>query len=143
MTDLERAERSIKMRGAAAYQNISVKIVPNGDGFGVETTVDGDRRYPVEEPMPLPEAQKLAMAQLIEPRAQYQYTPETKPVSKTQSQSTSRYKPLGDLLHEYKHQGLDKYSAWDQYIKDTILSNRYQTETVDAKEFYKYYARIS
>jgi len=69
MSDLERAERSIKMRGAASYQDVSVKIVPNGEGFGVETTVKGDRRYPIEDPMPLEEAQRLALAQLVEPRA--------------------------------------------------------------------------
>jgi hypothetical protein len=30
VTDLEKAERSIKMRGAAAYKSVSFKIVPNG-----------------------------------------------------------------------------------------------------------------
>ena len=141
MTDLERAERSIKIRGTATYQSVSVKIVPNGDDFGVETTVSGDRRYPVENPMPLEEAQKLALAQLLEPRAQYEYTPEAK--AKEIPRAKSNYTPLGNILHLYKARGLDRYKAWDQYIIDTILSRQYVTETVDANEFYKYYARAS
>ena len=132
MSDLERAERSIKMRGVASYQNVSVKIVPNGNGFGVETIVNGDRRYPIEEPMPLHEAQALALAQLLEPRAHYEFTPERTSSPKAQTVK-HKYTPLGDILHSYKQRGLDHYKAWDQYIIDTILCKRFQTETRKAK----------
>ena len=141
MDDLEKAKRAIHMRGAASYKNVSVKIVSWGDGFGVETTVDGDRRLPVEEPMPLPEAQNLAFAQLIEPRATYSYEPSpTKLPHNLNPKSTvpqRPYKSVGDLIDLYKHQGLDRYKAWDQYIIDTILQPRFRTEPVDAKTFYK------
>ena len=128
------------MRGAASFKNVSVKIVSwgGGEGFGVETTVDGDRRLPIEEPMPLPEAQALALAQLVEPRATYTYEPQAS--SSPESSIPKRpYKNLGDLIDLYKQQGFDRYRAWDQYIIDTILQPRFKTDSVDAKTFYKHF----
>jgi hypothetical protein len=142
MDDLEQAKKHIRMRGTASYKNVSVKIVSLGDGFGVETTVDGDHRYPVEDPMPLPEAQALALAQLVEPRAGYVYTP-TPPAPQKSTVSGRPYKSAGDLAGLYRRQGLDRYKAWDQYIIDTILQPRFSTDPVDAKVFYKFFDRLA
>ena len=42
-----------------------------------------------------------------------------------------------ELASEYKVQGLDKYVAWDQFIKDRNLKPE-----IDAKEFYKIYSGV-
>lgn len=141
MTDLQRAERSIKMRGVAEYQGVHVKIVPNGDGFGVETTVAGDRRYPVENPMPLVEAQALALCQLVSPRDAVSYVPQTVPALSV-PKSRMPYMAPGDLISQYKRQGLDKHAAWKSFIVDTILQPRFRSESLDANDFFNYFDEL-
>jgi hypothetical protein len=138
--DLVKAERSLRMRGTASHEHVHVKIVSHGDGYGVETTVSGDRRYPVEEPVPMEEAIRLALSQLVEPRAKYEYVPEKKDEKRSPSRSQLPYVALGDLIDSYRVDGLDRQSAWGTYIKDSILMPRLRTETVDAKEFFRAYS---
>lgn len=65
-TPMQQLERT----GTAHKGDVSVKVVehPAGGGYGVETTVKGDRRYPTEDPMPMEEALKFAVKQLDSPR---------------------------------------------------------------------------
>ena len=56
-TGEEKLISSLQRTGTANRGGVNVKIVPMGDGFGVETTVDGDRRLPTEEPITLESAQ--------------------------------------------------------------------------------------
>lgn len=137
--DLKQAERSLRMRGVATHEKIHVKIVSNGDGYGVETAVSGDRRYPVEDPMPIEEAIRLALCQLVEPRAQYEYVPSKNDEKKSPARSHLPYVALGDLMARHRASGKDKQAAWAAYIKDTILMPSCRTETMDAKEFFAAY----
>lgn len=142
--DLARAERSIKMRGAAHVGDVDVKIVPHnsGDGYGVETTVSGDRRYPTEPKMSLEEAQKLAVEQLKNPR------PKPTPAQESPKQEAPKppsvekpYKSVGDLAAKYKAEGVDRNRAWTRFVQDTILQPRFRSEAVDAKQFFQAYDR--
>lgn len=139
--EMAQAERHIKFRGAAHVGNVNVKIVPRlqGEGFGVETTVDGDRRYP-EEWMSLEEAQKFALEQLKNPRPARKI--EEKPKAEKKPMAEGRpYKNVGDLAAEYKQRGIPRDRAWGQFIIDTKLSPKYRSEEVDAKDFYQAYDR--
>lgn len=49
------------------------------------------------------------------------------------------YKHPSDLASEYKRQGVSRYVAWDNFVRDTILLPRYRSEPVDAKVFFHYY----
>jgi len=138
--DPEKALRDLKRRGVASNteNGVSVKIVPMGhhdEGFGVETTVAGDRRYPTEDPMPLQEAQRLALAQLLEPRASYKYVPTPEASKPTPRADSLPYITLSDLMDRYRRRGMDAHAAWNEYIKNTILLKSIRTEVVDAKDF--------
>jgi len=63
-------ERTLRRTGTAYRGKVSVKIVQHmsGEGYGVETTVAGDRRLPTEKPMTLEQAQRFALEQLDSPR---------------------------------------------------------------------------
>ena len=143
--DLQRAERAIARSGTYydPDSKIAVKIVAHGNDYGVETTVNGDRRLPIEPPMPLAEAQRFALAQLLQPRAtnvDYEYVRTRNDSKPSTPISTRPYKSLSNVLADYKRQGLDQQSAWSRYITDTILLPRFKTETVDStKKFFKLY----
>lgn len=142
-----KADGDIKRFGVAQVGDVHVKIVPllMGEGFGVETTVAGDRRHPREPGMSLEEAQKFALGQLRKPRASQMLPP--KPVAEPEPEKPKAppagrpYKNPLDLAAEYKGRGLDKYRAWDQFVIDTIMSPRYRSEPVDAKEFFGLFDR--
>lgn len=137
MIDLEAIERSLRLRGMAYHGDVTVKIVHHmtGDGYGVETTVKGDRRLPVEDPMPIEEAIHLALAQIVHPRASYEYVAPS-PVIPSPPLITRPYRSAGDLADEYKRRGLSRARAWDQFVIDTILQPVCRSETLDAREFY-------
>jgi hypothetical protein len=142
----KKATRSLEMRGAADRGDVSVKIVQHisGEGFGVETTVAGDRRYPREPSMTLEEARKHALEQLANPRPTQMDEGKKKPEAEEKKPAPMPGKPYknpGDLAADYKRQGLTRQRAWDQYIIDTKLSPKFRSEEVDAKEFYQAYDR--
>ena len=145
MIDLKKAERSLRLTGAVYDRStkIGAKIVEHGDGFGVETTVDGDRRLPVEEPLPLEEAIRLAVAQLMEPRSRYEYVPSKDDSKPSPSRDSLPYRSVGDLAVMYREHGLDRQAAWKQYICDTVLQRICKSETVDAREFFAMYDLFS
>lgn len=60
--------RELKTTGVTKRGDVHVKIVPYDGGYGVETTVKGDRRYPTEEPVTIERAVGVAMEQLVNPR---------------------------------------------------------------------------
>jgi hypothetical protein len=142
----KRAIRSLEVRGAADRGDVSVKIVPllTGEGFGVETTVAGDRRNPREPAMTMEEARRFALEQLQSPRPTQ--TPEMKPKPEAEEKKPSPtpvrpYRNPGDLAADYKRQGIPKQRAWDQFIIDTVLSPKFRSEQVDAREFFQAYDR--
>lgn len=142
----KKATRSLEMRGVADRGNITVKIVPllTGDGFGVETTVAGDRRNPREPSMTLEEARKHALEQLANPRPTQMDEGKKKPEAEEKKPAPTpgrSYKNPGDLAADYKRQGISRNRAWDQFIIDTKLSPRFRSEAVDAKEFFEAYDR--
>lgn len=141
--DWPRVERSLKMRGVADADGVSVKIVQHGsgDGFSVETTVGGDRRYPTEAPMTLPEAQVFALQQLRNPRAARPAAVEPPAVTMAKVKAARPYVNVAELAAHYKAKGMTRHLAWDQYIKDVILQPRVRSEEVDAKEFFKAFDR--
>ena len=141
--DWARVERGLKMRGAVSADDVSVKIVPHasGDGYAVETTVKGDRRYPTEAPMTLPEAQTFALEQLRNPRGAYVAPKEAPAVTMAKVKAARPYVNVAELAAHYKAKGMTRHLAWDQYIKDVILQPRVRSEEVDAKEFFKVFDR--
>lgn len=85
------ALRRIQNFGTADQGDVSVKVVSvgnRGDGFGVETTVNGDRRYPTEPPMTLEEAQQFARKQLDNPRTAVKPTPPPAPIEPAATSAT-------------------------------------------------------
>jgi hypothetical protein len=97
--------RDLKLRGVAQEGNVHVKIVPlsSGEGYGVETTVDGDRRYPREPGMSLEEAQQFALGQLKNPRQTQSLVGPPKPEEKPKAPKIPEgrpYKNVGDLAAE-------------------------------------------
>lgn len=143
--DLIQAEKSLRRSGAYydPSSKISVKIVEHqrGDGYAVETTVDGDRRLPVEAPMPLEEARRLALAQLVAPRARFEYTPSKNDHKPSPKPTTLPIYSPGFLIIDYKRKGLDKQGAWNQFVRDTILQPIYRSENLDARDFFHLYDR--
>jgi hypothetical protein len=74
--------------------------------------------------------------------ADWKPKPKTEPTITAPSKTVSHelpYKSAGDLAAMYRQSGLDRYRAWDQYVKDTILQRRYRSDQVDAKDFFRYY----
>lgn len=155
MIDLDKAERQLRRSGIARddERKISVKIVehpawhghqgapdPEDFAWAVETTVDGDRRLPIEAAVPLKDAISLALAQLLNPRDHYEYIP-TRSWEDQVSRHYQPFVPLGDLLDRYRKRGLDDQAAWRQYVTDTILQPQVKTTTVDAREFMQLYRK--
>lgn len=66
-------------------------------------------------------------------------TPKPEPKYSAPAPQGKPYKNAGDLATEYKRQGLSRQRAWDQFVIDTILTPRYRSEQLDAKDFYKLY----
>jgi hypothetical protein len=143
--DLQRAEKSLRRSGSFydPDSKVSVKIVPHpsGNDFAVETTVDGDRRLPVEDPLPLEEAIRLALVQIVAPREHIEYRPTWDAYKPSPPANHLPYLSVSDLVHRYKSDGLGRQAAWEQYIRDTILQRRCRSEALDAKEFFKIYDR--
>ena len=143
--DLEKAEKELRRRGAFydPTTKIGVKIVSHfgGDGFAVETTVAGDRRLPVEDPIPREEAIRLALAQLLDPRAHYEYVPTKEDHRPSPKATTLPFWSPGSLIMEYKRNGLDRQAAWSKFIRDTLLQPAYRSENLDARDFFHLYDR--
>lgn len=80
-------ERTLRRTGTAYRGKVSVKIVQHmsGEGYGVETTVAGDRRLPTEQPMTLEQAQRFALEQLDSPRDATKVNPTSSTDSKRPS----------------------------------------------------------
>ena len=142
---MARAASDLKRMGVAQVGDVHVKIVPllEADGFGVETTVAGDRRYPREPGMTIEQAQAFALEQLRRPRPTQMIQPPPEPAqpSSPKDPAEKPYKNPGDLAAEYKRRGMDRNRAWDQFVIDTILSPRYRSEAVNAREFFLAYER--
>lgn len=142
---MARAAFDLKRMGVAQVGNVHVKIVPllEAEGFGVETTVAGDRRYPREPGMTLEQAQAFALEQLRRPRPTQMIQPPPEPAQPDPKVQPAQkpYKNPGDLAAEYKRRGMDRNRAWDQFVIDTILSPRYRSEAVNAREFFLAYER--
>jgi hypothetical protein len=69
VTQLMKAIGAIKRNGAASLDDVSVKIVehPSGQGgYGIETTVSGDRQYPTGEPIPSLEKAQAEAIKILE-----------------------------------------------------------------------------
>lgn len=145
---MSRAAADLKRAGVAQVGNVHVKIVPllEAEGFGVETTVAGDRRYPREPGMTLEQARVFALEQLRRPRPTQMVQPPPEPAQPEKPDAQGRpaekpYKNPGDLAAEYKRRGMDRNRAWDQFVIDTILTPRYRSEAVNAREFFLAYER--
>lgn len=137
-------ERSINRRGTATRGDVSVKVVPHasGDGFAVETTVAGDRRYPTEPPMTMVQAQQFALEQLGSPRPASGPSIPTPSVSTTTPSQVERpYVNTGDIIDRYIKRGLNKYEAWRQFVKDTILQPIVRSEEINSDEFFAVFDR--
>lgn len=143
--NLIQAEKSLHRSGTYydPVSRISVKIVQHqsGDGYAVETTVNGDRRLPVEDPMPLEEARRLALAQLVDPRERFEYTPSKNDHMPSPKPTTLPSYSPGLLIIEYKRKGLGRQEAWSQFIRDTILQPTCRSENLNARDFFHLYDR--
>lgn len=141
--DLSRAEKELRRKGAFydPTSKVGVKIVSHfsGDGFAVETTVEGDRRLPVEDPMPLEEALRLALAQLVNPRGHYEYTPSKNDHRPAPKSTSIPYRAPSSLVMEYKRKGLGRQVAWNKFVCDTIHQPTCRSEGIDSDEFFHLY----
>ena len=94
---------------------------------------------PVEAPLPLEEAVRLAVVQLLDPRSACVYEPvESDPLPPPASHLLP-YRSVGDLVQGYKDLGLNKHQAWNHFVIDTILQRSVRSEMVNADEFMSYY----
>lgn len=129
--------KQLARKGFASLGDVSVKIVCLDNGYGVETTVSGDRRYHCEGPLETIElAQQFALVQLESPRATQMIEPapiaaET-PVIKTEL-PRSKWN-AGDLIADYKRKGIQRQAAYSQFVIDRQLRPE-----IDASEFFKYW----
>jgi hypothetical protein len=143
--DLNQAEQRLRRLGYYhdVESGVSVKIIPWLGGYGVETIVNGDRRMPIEAAMPMEEARRLALAQLLEPRGHYEYTPTRETVREASPKRHMPYREVSKLMASYKRRGLGDQDAWRQFIIDTVLQPICKSEPMDAKEFFQHYRRSS
>lgn len=56
--------------------------------------------------------------------------------------TTAPYIPVASLIEHYKASGLSAQGAWDQYVKDTIMSKLIRAEEIDAKDLVRIYNGI-
>lgn len=112
-------ERTLRRTGTAYRGKVSVKIVQHmsGEGYGVETTVAGDRRLPTEKPMTLEQAQRFALEQLDSPRDATKVNPTSSLDSKVLA-SLSKVGP-GTTL--------------ENIVSDVILHSELHPSKVDVK----------
>jgi len=138
--------KTLQRKGTASHGDTHVKIVfrdadDSDGGYGVETTVSGDRRYPTEPAMPLDAAQLFAVAQLFAPRPT-NYIPVTiaaAPVVVTKQEPVDRRKVgVAALCADYKARRLERSRAWSQFVIDRSLNPR-----MDAGEFYSVFDSVS
>jgi len=112
----------IKRTGTAQRGDVSVCIVRHlsGEGYAVETTVGGDRRYPTEAPMSIEEAQTFALGQLSNPRAAHEPQPEEPAIES--GKSAKRKRVTGppspyELAEHFKAQGIGRQVSWSYFVK--------------------------
>ena len=142
-------EDDLKAMGTASKGDVHVKIVHHnsGTGYGVETTVKGDRRHHTETPLKdLAEAQAFALKQLDNPRETNtpshpqtrgtgkDLTPKKKPVPKKDSLDALALKIGNAYGRDFSEMGSNKgpHDRIRQFLKKYRLEHKTKAEMKEA-----------
>jgi len=143
LSDTARAElehkllRSLRMRGAANYEGVSLKIIgdfPTDGLYSYEVTFSGNRRMSVESFSTMEEAQRAAVAAaMLGKHAEAEA--ETAPVAQVVAQAARthdavhpadrRHWDIGRVVDDYKARGMTAHEAWNRYVIETGLQPQF------------------
>jgi hypothetical protein len=126
---------------------IQEEITATGGGIGYHlwapTVIEGDRQYVarvwLNRGAITPTGRTID--QIYHPSKTQSAQPPAKSEQKTAS-STLPYRAAGDLAALYKSHGMSKQLAWDAFVRDTILLPRFRSDSLDARDFFRYFEKL-